>query len=78
MAQMEAQTVVIIEAISCDGKTLVTSLRNKLIAAAGAPPGLAELTTVEAFKAAISDAPAVTRRLHNAALKQGKAATCPK
>jgi hypothetical protein len=77
VAQMEAQTIVIIEAISCDGKTLVVSLRDKLIAAAGAPPGLADQATVEDFKAFISDAPALTRRLHNAALKQGKA-QCPK
>jgi hypothetical protein len=77
VARMEAQTVVIIEAISCDGKTLVASLRDKLIAAAGASPGLAADTTVEGFKETISDAPAETRRLHNAALKQGKA-QCPK
>jgi hypothetical protein len=77
VARMEAQTVVIIAAISCDGKTLVTSLRDKLSAAAGAPPGLADQTTVEDFKEFISDAPGLTRRLHTAALKQGKA-QCPK
>jgi hypothetical protein len=77
VARMEAQTVVIIGAISCDGKALVASLLDKLIAAADASPGLAELTTVAAFKAAISTAPGETDRLYNAAQKQGKA-TCPK
>jgi hypothetical protein len=76
-AKIDAQTDVIIGAISCDGKTLDRNLRDKLVAVAGAPSSLTTLQTPEAFRAGISDAPADTEALYNAALKQGRA-TCPK
>jgi hypothetical protein len=80
-AQIDAQTDVIIAAISCDGKTIKPDLLKTLLAASGVSAGvsstLASLQTVQDFRAAISDAPTTTQALYDAAGKQGRA-TCPK
>lgn len=77
-AQVDSEIEIVIAAISCDGKkTIDRNLRDKLIAAAGAPRYLRSRQTPDEFRTAVKDAPGVVKNLYDAAMKQGSP-TCPK
>lgn len=71
-AQTDSAIEVIIAAISCDEKkTINPALRDKLIAAANAPPFLKTRQTPDDFRKAIRNSPGLVDDLYAAASKQG-------
>ena len=71
-AQVDTAVEVIIAAISCDEKkTIDPGLRDRLIAAAGAPPFLKTRKTPDDFRKAIRNSPGLVDDLYAVASKQG-------